>query len=128
MCVTVAPGHPLAGFNGVIPTAVLADQRQLVLTDRSQLSSGREFGVMSNRTWRLADLGAKLAFLRAGLGWGAMPRFAVERDLASGELVEISIAGIDPARFIMAMHGTYLAARPPGPAGRWLLDRLQLEK
>ena len=125
MCVVVAPAHPLARQVGAIARETLVSQRQLVLTDRSPLSSGREFGVLSDRTWRLADLGAKHAFLRAGLGWGAMPRSVVERDLASGELVEIAVAGLDPAQSTMSMHGVYLASQPPGPAGRWLLDRLR---
>jgi hypothetical protein len=42
------------------------------------LTAGREFGVFSPRTWRLADLGAKHAFLLAGLGWGGMPWDRVE--------------------------------------------------
>ena len=125
MCIVVAPMHPLAAHRGSIATELMVDQLQLVLTDRSPLSSGREFGVLSHRTWRLADLGAKHAFLRAGLGWGGMPRSVVERDLASGELVEIAVDGLDPARFIMSMHGIYLASQPPGPAGRWLLNSLR---
>ena len=66
----VAPAHPLAAIKGPIPRAVAAEQVQLVLTDRSSLTAGRNFGVMSSKTWRLGDLGAKHAFLRAGLGWG----------------------------------------------------------
>ncbi len=124
MCIVVAPDHALALQKGLIAKDALAGHLQLVLTDRSPLSSGRDFGVLSDRTWRLADLGAKHAFLRAGLGWGAMPLSVVERDLASGELVEIAVAGLDPAQFTMSMHAIYLAARPPGPAGRWLLNRL----
>ena len=37
---------------------------------RTELSKGQEFGVFSPSTWRLADLGAKHAFLRAGLELG----------------------------------------------------------
>src|SRR5258705_2031367 len=63
----VSPTHPLASLKGSIPARVLAQHRQLVLTDRSELSHGKDFGVLSANTWRLADLGAKHAFLRAGL-------------------------------------------------------------
>jgi len=55
-----SPTHPLASIKGAIPARVLAQHRQLVLTDRSELSQGKEFGVFSANTWRLADLGAKL--------------------------------------------------------------------
>jgi len=65
-----AKDHPLASLSGTIPQAELARHVQLVLTDRSALSTRRELGVMSPSTWRLADLFAKHAFLLHGLGWG----------------------------------------------------------
>ena len=40
----------------MISKAELAKHVQLVLTDRSELTRGREFGVMSPLTWRLSDL------------------------------------------------------------------------
>lgn len=64
-----AASHPLASYSGILPKEELARHLQLVLTDRSNLSEGREFGVMSSSTWRLADLFAKQAFLTGGLGW-----------------------------------------------------------
>jgi len=64
---------------------------QLVLTDRSELTVGREFGVMSPLTWRLGDLFAKHAFLLKGLGWGGMPLHAVKQDLLEGRLAKLSI-------------------------------------
>ena len=72
-----AASHPLASYPGNIPREELARHVQLVLTDRSNLSEGREFGVMSPSTWRLADLFAKHVFLVSGLGWGGMPLHAV---------------------------------------------------
>ena len=47
---------------------------------------------MSPKTWRLSDLGAKHAFLRAALGWGGMPHHLVEADLATGTLVPLKLA------------------------------------
>src|SRR5438552_1221618 len=120
-----SPAHPLASIKGAIPARVLAQHRQLVLTDRSELSQGKEFGVFSANTWRLADLGAKHAFLRAGLGWGAMPRGVVETDLANGSLVKIAIEDIPDANLVMAMSAVFRTDRPPGPAGRWLIERLK---
>ena len=83
------PTHPLASLKGPIPARVLAQHRQLVLTDRSELSQGKDFGVFSANTWRLADLGRSTRFLRAGLGWGGMPASVIETDLANGSLVKI---------------------------------------
>jgi hypothetical protein len=67
-----APGHPLAKIKGTVSRVALSKHVQLVLTDRSLLTAGREFGVMSPLAWRLADLGARHAFLRAGPGWGSI--------------------------------------------------------
>src|SRR6266849_5699933 len=86
-----SPTHPLASLEGPIPARVLAQHRQLVLTDRSELSQGKEFGVFSANTWRRADLGAKHAFLRAGFGWGGMPVAMVQPDLDAGHLVRIEL-------------------------------------
>ena len=105
----------------------LSAHRQLVLSDRSDLSRDREFGVLSSRTWRVSDLGAKRALLKAGLGWGAMPRAMVASDLNDGSLSALDIIDANPAWFLMPMHIVYPLERPPGIAGRWLMDRLRGE-
>ena len=117
--------HPLAAVEGVVTKAELAKHVQLVLTDRTELSAGREFGVLSPLTWRLGDLFAKHSFLLGGLGWGGMPLHAVKRDLAEGRLVALPIEDMTPAGMILPMSAVYLTAQPPGPAGRWLIERLK---
>jgi DNA-binding transcriptional LysR family regulator len=121
----VAPTHPLAALGGPIPHEEAGKHVQLVLTDRSTLTAGRNFGVMSTQTWRLADLGAKHAFLKAGLGWGYMPLHMVEDDLRSGKLVRINIelhARLGPG---FSMHAIHMKDHPPGPAGRWFVNHLK---
>jgi DNA-binding transcriptional LysR family regulator len=125
MVVVAAPQHPLALITGVISKVELAKHVQLVLTDRSQLTAGREFGVMSPFTWRLGDLFAKHAFLLKGLGWGAMPLHAVAQDLHEGRLAKLSIEDLPDEGLVLAMSAAYLTAKPPGPAGRWLIQRLR---
>ena len=125
MVFVTAPSHAPARLSGPITQCVLAEHVQLVLTDRTDLSQGQEFKVLSPRNSRLADLGAKHAFLRAGLGWGGMPFAMVERDLADGLLVEIKLQDEQADGFIMPMFATYRTNSPPGPAGRWLIDELK---
>jgi DNA-binding transcriptional LysR family regulator len=120
-----APSHPLAQANGPITDCELAQHVQMVLTDRTELSKGQEFKVLSPRNWRLADLSAKHAFLCGGLGWGGMPLPMIETDLAEGRLVELTLQDSDPGGFKMPMSATYRRESPPGPAGRWLIDRLK---
>lgn len=126
MEMVASPDHPLASYDGRIPRRVLDRHVQLVLTDRSRLTYGREFGVLAPKTWRLADLGAKHAFLRAGLGWGSMPLTAIERDLAEGRLACLALEE-STREFVMPMSVVYPTASPPGPASRWLVDRLKRE-
>src|SRR5271156_2643267 len=125
MTMVAARDHPLALIDGVIPKTELAKHVQLVLTDRSELTAGREFGVMSPLTWRLGDLFAKHAFLLKGLGWGGMPLHAVKQDLLEGRLVKLSIEDLAEESLVLPMSAAYLTANPPGPAGRWLIERLK---
>jgi len=125
MIMVAAREHPLAMVKGVISKAELAKHVQLVLTDRSELTAGREFGVMSPLTWRLGDLFAKHAFLLRGLGWGGMPLHAVKQDLLEGRLAKLSIEDLAEDSLILPMSAVYLTAKPPGPAGRWLIERLK---
>ena len=120
-----SPSHPLVSLKGPIPTRVLAQHRQLVLTDRSDLSQGKDFAVFSSNSWRLADLGAKHAFLRAGLGWGGMPVHVIETDLENGSLVKIAIEDIPDPNLVMVMSAVFRTDRPPGPSGRWLIAHLK---
>ncbi len=120
----VAPTHPLASLAGPIPMDVAEEHVQLVLTDRSALTKGRDFGVLGKQSWRLADLGAKHAFLREGLGWGHMPLPVVADDIRRGALVKVEIEGI-PSGITMPMSAVYRKDSPPGRVGRWFIDRLR---
>lgn len=121
----VAPTHPLAMIEGPVSTVHVGDHVQLVLTDRSSLTQGSDFGVFSPQTWRLADLGAKHALLLQGLGWGGMPEHQVAGDLAAGRLVRLDLPSFPAEHY--AFFGLYRADTPLGPAARWLLDRLGMD-
>lgn len=121
----VAPGHPLAQISTPIAHHVLDEHVQLILTDRTSLTEGRSFGVLSEKVWRLGDLGIKHALLRAGLGWGYMPEAMVRNDLSTGALVKIVPADhpwVGPA---FSMRAIYRNDNPPGPAGRWFINALK---
>jgi DNA-binding transcriptional LysR family regulator len=125
MVMVASREHPLAQLSGMIPKTELARHVQLVLTDRSELTRGREFGVMSPVTWRLSDLFAKHSFLLKGLGWGGMPVHTVEQDLRDRKLVKLRIEELPESGLALPMFAVYPSAQPPGPAGRWLIERLK---
>jgi DNA-binding transcriptional LysR family regulator len=120
-----SPSHPLAQLTHRIPRHEMAKHLQLVLTDRSDLMSGRDFGVVAPSTWRLADLSTKYAFLKDGIGWGGMPFHMVENDIAAGSLVVLNADDVPPGGYLLTMSAYHRTSDPPGPAGRWLIDRLK---
>lgn len=115
-----APDHPLACEKTLLP-GMGRDHVQLVLTDRSPLTEGRDFSVVSPRTWRLADLGAKHALLREGIGWGNMPLPMVEADLVAGTLARLHMPDHPGGNY--RFSGIYRSDAPPGPAASWLLHQ-----
>lgn len=123
MVAVAAPFHPLARRPGSITAADVREHVQLVLSDRSRLTAGRDFGVLSMQSWRLSDLGAKHALLLAGLGWGNMPRFMVEDDITHGRLMPLTIK--DQGTMSYPLHIVRARAHPPGVAGTWLMTRLK---
>lgn len=129
MVVAVAGArHPLAAparRGEPIGGAALADHPQIVLEDPTPLSAGRDFDVLSPGTWRVSSQEAKLALIRAGLGWGTLPLWAVERDLAAGRIVRLPAAGLGRRGERTAQ--AYLAHRtdePLGPAAQALREAL----
>ncbi len=121
-----AANHPLARIGRRIPRRELAKHVQLVLTDRSDLMAGRDYGVVSASTWRLADLSTKYAFLKDCVGWGGMPMHMVEKDIADGTLVVLDVDDMPRTGFMLNMSAYHPASEPPGPAGRWLIDHLRM--
>lgn len=117
-----APNHQLARMDR-IPPGVARQHLQLVLSDRSPLTAGRDFSVTGARTWRLADLGAKHALLLEGIGWGNMPHSLVQPDLAAGRLVRLAVPEDPAVDYTFAV--LWRRDCPPGPARQWLRQALQ---
>jgi DNA-binding transcriptional LysR family regulator len=105
--------------------AVLAEDIQLMHVDPSDISGDSGLRLEIPRVWRLSHLGAKLAFLRAGFGFGVLPLHLVEADLASGTLVEITTEDAPCAGRLIEMWAVYRTDSPPGPAGRSFIERLR---
>ena len=119
----VASGHPLAGLRGPLGRDALEGAVQLVLTDRTPVSAGLSHGVISHRTWRFADLTTRLDFLLAGFGWCNMPAHMVRDHVEAGRLKVLDLKEKNGPLF--AVHVIHERGRPPGRAGRWLIDRIR---
>ncbi|WP_264051036.1 LysR family transcriptional regulator [Methylobacterium flocculans] len=121
----VAPSHPLTQLGRPATRADLEEHVQLVLSDPSD-PEGPRHGIMGTRVWRFVDLGRRLDFLLAGLGWCRMPEHLVAPLLSDGRLVPLVIDD-DPARLAgpLTVYAAQMCDRPLGRAGRWLLGDLQ---
>lgn len=123
MIPVVAASHPLAAIEGAIARARLEYETQLVLTDRTPISHNSFGGILSQKIWRFADMGARLEYLLEGFGWCNMPTHMVEAALREGRLKRLDIAGLAPVE--LAIHVLHERGRAPGRAGRWLIEDLR---
>lgn len=116
-----APSHPLASLTR-IGTDDLREHTQLVLSGASRLSNGPDMGVISLHTWRLGDMGARHALLRAGLGWCNMPDHLVAEDIASGRLKRLCVEPAPGFQYQLSL--LHRADTILGPAASWLAAAL----
>lgn len=121
----VSVDHPLARLGRPATRDDLAGHVQLVLSDPSA-PDGPSHGVIGSRTWRFVDLGRRLDFLLAGMGWCRMPAGLVAPFIAEGRLASLAILD-DPAgaQGSLTIYAARLRDRPLGRAGSWLLADLQ---
>jgi DNA-binding transcriptional LysR family regulator len=123
MVPVAAPDHPLARLRRLATLDELREHIQLVVTDQSQRTAGKDFGVFAYRTWRLTDMHTKHLMLREGIGWGNLPPWLIAEDLAKGRLVELKLEPFGGARApLYAMHRN---DRNPGPATSWLIGEFK---
>ncbi|MGH8227328.1 MAG: LysR family transcriptional regulator [Steroidobacteraceae bacterium] len=109
MVTLCAPSHPLASTPAPIPKDEFGRHIQIVVTDNQPATEKTEHGVAGKRQWLVNDLGAKRDLLRAGLGWGHLPRHLVAEDLASGQLVELERRAwhFRPLTFVISQRRGY---------------------
>ena len=117
-----APNHPLALAGEPSPSRA-REHLQLVLSDQLQ-AEGRDYGVVGLANWRVGDLTLKHRLLLGGIGWGGMPEPMVRADIESGRLVRLDLPDWRGGEY--AMQVVHKIETPPGPAGRWLIERLVL--
>jgi DNA-binding transcriptional LysR family regulator len=124
MVPVVGPQHPLASYGGPIPVARLADTVQIVLSERNEAGVADQ-GVLSPRTWRVADLQTKHAMLLANLGWGNLPDHMAEADLRARRLVAIRPDAWGDEAAELTLFAIHRSDTTFGPAHRWLVEAMQ---
>ena len=120
----IAPGHPLAMLGRPVTGGDLEQHVQLVLSDPVD-PGGASYGLASARRWRFVDLGRRMDFLLAGLGWCRMPEHLVAAPIGEGRLVLLDLADDPTPGDGLTIYAAHRRDRALGPAGRWLLDTLR---
>ena len=81
---------------------------------------GRDFNVLSYKTWRVSDIATKYQLIRGGLGWGGLPASLVREDLQAGRLVALQLDAYEQGEY--PIYALRKIANPPGPAANWLIQ------
>lgn len=123
----VAATHPLAraGEGRLLTRSELAQHLQIVQIDPTPISGAQDFNVLSPQTCRVTGQDTKHAMILAGLGWGRLPHWLIERDLAEGRLVRVATKALGRNAALPAE--AYLAHRldeAMGPAARAFAEAL----
>jgi DNA-binding transcriptional LysR family regulator len=120
MLPVAARNHPLVAIDRPLMLGDVREEVQLVVTDASGLTKGRDFNVLSYKTWRVSDIATKHQLIKAGLGWGGLPASLIRDDLVSGALVPLDLDAYEQGEY--AIYSVRQLANPPGPAATWMID------
>ncbi|MEB2843881.1 LysR family transcriptional regulator [Rhizobiales bacterium RZME27] len=124
MLPVAASDHPLAQIDRPLTLADVREEVQMVVTDASGLTNGRDFNVLSFKIWRVSDIATKHQLIKGGLGWGGLPASLVRHDLADGRLVALKLDAYQQGEYpLYAMHK---ASHPLGPAASWLVEAFKV--
>lgn len=112
----VATHHPLAQIPLLSPSH-LASSRQLYLNTFALSSPARHQGSV----WSAPSYLMLLEMAEDGFGWAELPHWLVKK-YGGGRLTELKIGGWPK---LISVDAVWSKLTPPGPAGFWLLERLQ---
>ncbi|MFT4180533.1 MAG: LysR family transcriptional regulator [Rhizobium sp.] len=120
MMPVAAPRHPLAQIKRPLTLADVREEVQLVVTDASNLTKGRDFNVLSYKIWHLSDIATKHQLIRGGLGWGGLPASLIYEDLQKGRLVHLDLEAYEQGEY--PIYAVRKLSNPPGPAAAWMIE------
>ncbi|MEX0280133.1 MAG: LysR family transcriptional regulator [Arenibacterium sp.] len=115
------PDHPLANLERNLTDADMADHRQLVPTSRAL---PRYQNRMVNDVWEIAELDMRHLMILRGMGWGTVPTYLVEEDLARGDLVPLEMSARPEEAMRVPLFAVHKKDAAVGPASRWLIEKM----
>lgn len=125
MTPVAAPDHPLALYKGRVPLSVVREHIQLVVSDVSRMTEGKDFGVFSYRTWRMTDMSTKHDLILSGLGWGGLPTWMIYEDVTAGRLKVLDLEPYPTRPY--SLFAFHRADTSLGPAANWMVQQFKEE-
>ncbi|MEM7709332.1 MAG: LysR family transcriptional regulator [Pseudomonadota bacterium] len=116
------PDHPLVAVNRRLTEADMADHRQLLPTSRAL---PRYQNRMVNDVWEIADLDVRHHMILRGMGWGTVPVYLVEDDLAAGRLKALDMSARPEHAMRVPLFAVHKKDAALGPATRWLIEEMR---
>lgn len=87
----VSPVHPLAQHDGAVTEAELRRHRQIVIRDSGKKRQQDVGWLGAEQRWTVSHFSTAIESVKAGLGFGFIPREKVRHELARGELVQVAL-------------------------------------
>ncbi len=122
MVFAVVPDHPLARLYRPLTADDIRAHRIITVADSAQKLPPRSAGLQPGQpVFRVGTLTQKVEAQKLGLGCGWLPHHLIERELASGTLVELPTVEQPPAPNMNAAWRTPVI----GKGLRWLVEQLE---
>lgn len=118
--------HPLAQLQ-TCPFAALHAHRRLAFFGHAQKLPSSEY-LRAAQVWQAESYLALVEMVRGGLGWATLPRQLVQRELDSGELIELQLEAYPHTDWLVGVDLLWHQKRRPGRAAQWLRDCLRRTK
>ena len=115
-----APTHPLGACGRPVTEAELRGHRQIVLRDTGNRRTQDSGWLQASKRWTVSHFSNSIKMIRAGLGFGLLPRNWIEQELAEG-----SLCLVDAPAHMTRVVPVYLMLtnrQAAGPAARALHD------
>lgn len=119
----IAAHSPLLTQYDIVPKAVMKTHPQVIISGRQ--SSNKSYGVLEGGDqWRVNDFQTKKEIIMQGMGWGSLPYYLIEDELAQGLLAPINIEGAI-AMPAVEFRVARLRSEPVGPVAQRLWELFQ---
>lgn len=99
----------------------LQQEYQIVVQDTGTETKGIDLGVQEGqRRWYVNDFSTKKRLILSGMGWGSLPDFLIDKELETGELIEISGERIPTRNRPIDYYAVRKSNQLPGPVAQYL--------